>query len=48
MSDYDHRELDDDEESGENALHGALDADEGEDYEPQPWAKTPSGDADDT
>jgi hypothetical protein len=42
MSDYDHRDLDDQED--EDDLHAALDSDE--DDEPQPWAKTSSGDAD--
>jgi hypothetical protein len=42
MSDYDHRDLDDLED--EDDLHAALDSDE--DDEPQPWAKTSSGDAD--
>jgi hypothetical protein len=42
MSDYDHRDLDDEPE--EDDLHSALDSDEED--EPQPWAKTSSGDAD--
>jgi len=44
MSDYDHRDLDDEPE--EDDLHSALDSDEDEAHEPQPWAKTSSGDAD--
>jgi hypothetical protein len=42
MSDYDHRDLDD--EDADDGLHDALDSDEED--EPQPWAKTSSGDAD--
>jgi hypothetical protein len=42
MSDYDHRDLDDEPEDDD--LHSALDSDE--DDEPKPWAKTSSGDAD--
>ena len=45
MSDYDHRDLDEPEGDDEDRLHGALDSDE--DAEPEPRAKTSSGDADD-
>jgi hypothetical protein len=43
MSDYDHRDLDD---ADGDELHDALDSDEEDEDEPQPWAKTSSGDAD--
>ena len=47
MSDYDHRDLDD--EPDVNDLDSLLDSDEHEEPdEREPWAKTSSGDADDT